>query len=67
MTNTIYVSVDGTKRKATSEEILEIEKYQTEEQQNILANEAKQKTREDAIKKLGEIAGLTKEELDAIL
>ena len=67
MTNTIYVSVDGTKRKATAEEILEIEKYQTEEQQNILANEAKQKTREDAIKKLGEIAGLTKEELDAIL
>ena len=28
---------------------------------------AKQKARESAIKKLGEIAGLTKEELDAIL
>jgi len=39
------------------------------EAQRLLEAEykAKQKARESAIKKLGEIAGLTKEELDAIL
>jgi hypothetical protein len=37
--------------------------------QNLLEAEykAKQEARDSAIKKLGEIAGLTKEELDAIL
>jgi hypothetical protein len=40
-----------------------------QEAQRLLEAEykAKQEARESAIKKLGEIAGLTKEELDAIL
>jgi hypothetical protein len=54
-------------RDATAEEIAQQE---TDKQNRLLLEaeyKAKRDARESAITKLGEIAGLTKEELDAIL
>ena len=50
-------------------EAFEADRAQMLEAQTLLETEykAKQKAREDAIKKLAEIAGLTEEEINAIL
>jgi hypothetical protein len=50
-------------------EAYEADRQQVRDEQLLLEAEykAKQDARDSAIKKLGEIAGLTKEELDAIL
>ncbi len=53
----------------TDKEAFIADREATAEAQRLLEAEykAKQDARDSAIKKLGEIAGLTKEELDAIL
>jgi hypothetical protein len=55
--------------KGVDKEAFLADREQMEEAQHLLEAEykAKQDARDSAIKKLGEIAGLTKEELDAIL
>ena len=65
--NKLYKTVDGVKAEMTPEEK---ETFTTDiEAQALLETEykAKQKAREDAIKKLAEVAGLTEEEINAIL
>ena len=65
--NQIFIQIGDERIEATGEVFEQIVKDQT--QQALLETEykAKQEARDSAIKKLGEIAGLTKEELDAIL
>jgi hypothetical protein len=67
----IFVGVDDQVIELTGAEkeaFLADRKAQTDAQALLEAEyKAKQDARDSAIKKLGEIAGLTKEELDAIL
>ena len=65
--NQIFIQIGDERIEATGEVFEQIVKDQT--QQALLETEykAKQDARASAITKLGEIAGLTKEELDAIL
>ena len=65
--NKLYKTIDGEKVEMTPQEK---EAFLTDiEAQRLLEAEyqAQRDARESAITKLGEIAGLTKEELDAIL
>jgi hypothetical protein len=69
--NKLYKTIDGIKTEMTSEEkeafLADIEATNVQIQLREAEYKAKQDARDSAIKKLGEIAGLTKEELDAIL
>ena len=71
MNETIYIQENNKKRKATANEIAQFEKDRAEfeaEKSRIEAEQtAKREARESAIKKLAEVAGLSKDELDAIL
>jgi hypothetical protein len=67
MTNKLYVTINGEKREMNVEEKEQFKKDLAEAQLLEAEYKAKQDARDSAIKKLGEIAGLTKEELDAIL
>jgi hypothetical protein len=70
-TNKILIGVDNQVIELTGEAKAEFiaERQETNARIALLEAEykAKQEARESAIKKLGEIAGLTKEELSAIL
>jgi len=70
-TNKIMVGIDDQIIELTGadKEAFIADREATAEAQRLLEAEykAKQDARDSAIKKLGEIAGLTKEELDAIL
>jgi hypothetical protein len=70
-TEKIYVGIDNDKIELTGEAKAQfIAQRESDEQTRLLLEaeyQAKRDARESAIKKLGEIAGLTKEELDAIL
>ena len=70
-TNKIMVGIDDQVVELTGadKEAYLAERKSDEERTALLETEykAKQKAREDAIKKLAEIAGLTEEELNAIL
>ena len=70
-TNKIFVQIDNDKIEliGADKEIFIADQEARQAQQALLEAEykAKQDARDSAIKKLGEIAGLTKEELDAIL
>jgi hypothetical protein len=63
----IMISINGELQEAKSEVLEQIQKDQAEAAILEAEYKAKQEARESAIKKLGEIAGLTKEELSAIL
>ena len=70
-TQKIYVGIDNDKieltGKAKDDYLAQLE---SDKQARLLLEaeyKAKQDARDSALKKLGEIAGLTKEELDAIL
>ena len=69
--NKIFVQIDNEKIELTGadKEAFLADREATLEAQRLLEAEykAKRDARESAITKLGEIAGLTKEELDAIL
>ena len=61
------VTIAGVQREMNEEEF---EQYQLDQKNEIEKQKklkAEKETRDNAIKKLSEIAGLTKEELDAIL
>jgi len=70
-TDKIFVGIDDQVIELTGDvkkEYLANKKIEQEAYQLLEAEyKAKQDARDSAIKKLGEIAGLTKEELDAIL
>jgi hypothetical protein len=70
-TNKIFIQIGEDKIELTGADKEEFiaDREATAEAQRLLEAEykAKQDARDSAIKKLGEIAGLTKEELDAIL
>jgi hypothetical protein len=70
-TEKIFIGIDNDKIELTGadKEAFLADREATAEAQRLLEAEykAKQDARDSAIKKLGEIAGLTKEELDAIL
>ena len=70
-TEKIYIQIDNDKIELTgkAKEAFLADKEASLEAKRLLEAEykAKQDARDSAIKKLGEIAGLTKEELDAIL
>jgi len=70
-TEKIFVGIDNDKIELTGadKEAFIADREASLEAQRLLETEykAKQDARDSAIKKLGEIAGLTKEELDAIL
>jgi hypothetical protein len=70
-TNKIFIGVDDQviELTGTNKETFLANRKATADAQELLEAEyqAKQDSRESAIKKLAEIAGLTKEELDAIL
>jgi hypothetical protein len=70
-TNKIFIGIDDQVIELTGadKEAFLADRLQIQEAQRLLEAEykAKQEARESAIKKLAEIAGLTKEELDAIL
>jgi hypothetical protein len=70
-TEKIFVQIDNERIELTGEakENLLAERKADADAKALLEAEykAKQDARDSAIKKLGEIAGLTKEELDAIL
>jgi hypothetical protein len=70
-TEKIFVGIDNERIELTGADKAEFiaDREARLEAQRLLQAEykAKQDARESAIKKLGEIAGLTKEELDAIL
>ena len=70
-TEKIFVGIDDDKIELTGEAKANFIAQRTADQeaQALLETEykAKQEARDSAIKKLGEIAGLTKEELNAIL
>jgi hypothetical protein len=67
----IFIQIGNDKIKLTGadKEAFLADREATAEAQRLLETEyqAKRDARDSAIKKLGEIAGLTKEELDAIL
>jgi hypothetical protein len=70
-TEKIFIGIDNERIELTGVEktaFLE-QRAKSQESQALLQTEykAKQEARDSAIKKLGEIAGLTKEELNAIL
>jgi hypothetical protein len=69
--NKIFIQIDDERIELTGadKEAFIADREATLEAQRLLEAEykAKQDARDSAIKKLGEIAGLTKEELDAIL
>ena len=70
-TEKIYVQVgeEITELKDADKEAFIADREATAQASALLETEykAKQKAREDAIKKLAEVAGLTKEEINAIL
>ena len=70
-TNKIFIGIDDQVIELTGQAKADFiaDREATAEAQRLLQAEykAKQDARDSAIKKLGEIAGLTKEELDAIL
>lgn len=70
-TEKIYVGIDNDKIELTGEAKAQfITQREADEQARLLLEteyKAKQKAREDAIKKLAEVAGLTEAELNAIL
>jgi len=70
-TEKIFIGIDKDKIELTGaeKEAFIADREATNVQINLRESEykAKQDARDSAIKKLGEIAGLTKEELDAIL
>jgi hypothetical protein len=70
-TEKIIIGIDNEtiELKGADKEAFEADREQMREAHALLEAEykAKQDARDSAIKKLGEIAGLTKEELDAIL
>jgi hypothetical protein len=70
MSETIYVSQDGKRRKATAEEIAQIEKAQAEAQESQRLIEAAEKEKaekkESATNKLKAL-GLTDSEVEALL
>jgi hypothetical protein len=70
-TNKIFVQIGEERIELTGadKEAFDLDRLQMQEAQAILEAEyqAKRDARESALTKLGEIAGLTKEELDAIL
>ena len=70
-TEKIFVQIDNERIELTGadKEAFLADREASLEAQRLLEAEykAKQDARDSAIKKLGEIAGLTKEELDAIL
>jgi hypothetical protein len=63
----IMISIDGELQEAKGEVLEQIQKDQAEAAILEAEYKAKQDSRESAIKKLAEIAGLTKDELNAIL
>jgi hypothetical protein len=71
MTTKLYLTENGVKREMTTQEketfIADTEASATTKALLEAEYKAKRDARESAITKLGEIAGLTKEELDAIL
>ena len=71
MTTKLFLTEDGVKREMTAQEkqefIADQEARQTESLLLEAEYKAKQEARENAIKKLAEVAGLTKEELASIL
>ena len=70
-TNKILIGIDDQVIELTGEtkEAFEADRKEMHDNYLLLETEykAKQKAREDAIKKLAEVAGLTKEEINAIL
>ena len=70
-TNKIFIGIDDQviELKGADKEAFLADREATAEAQRLLEAEykAKQDSRESAIKKLAEIAGLTKDELNAIL
>ena len=70
-TNKIFIQIDDERIELTGadKEAFIADRKASLDAKALLETEykAKQKAREDAIKKLAEIAGLTKEELNAIL
>jgi hypothetical protein len=70
-TEKIFIQIDNERIELTGEDKKKfIADQESREQERLLLEaeyQAKQDARDSAIKKLGEIAGLTKEELDAIL
>jgi hypothetical protein len=70
-TNKIFVGIDDQVIELTGKdkEAFEADRAQMQQEALLLETEykAKQDARASALTKLGEIAGLTKEELDAIL
>ena len=70
-TEKILIGIDDQVIELKGEELKAFEADRAEMRESALLLEAeykaKQDARDSAIKKLGEIAGLTKEELDAIL
>jgi hypothetical protein len=63
----IMISIDGELQEAKNEVLEQIQKDQAESAILEAEYKAKQEARESAIKKLAEIAGLTKDELASIL
>jgi len=65
----VQVGEEITELKGADKEAFIADRQATQDAQALLEAEykAKQEARENAIKKLAEVAGLTKEELDAIL
>ena len=70
-TEKIYIQIDNNKIEltGTDKEAFIVDRNERLEKERLLETEykAKQDARASALTKLGEIAGLTKEELDAIL
>jgi len=70
-TNKVFIQIDEERIELTGQAktdfIADQEKLAEAERLLEAEYKAKQDARDSAIKKLGEIAGLTKEELDAIL
>ena len=70
MSQTIYVSEDGKKRKATPEEIAQIEKdraeFEAEQKRVEVVEKEKIKKKESAVSKLKAL-GLTDDEVEALL
>lgn len=67
----VFIQIAEERIELTGKELeaFEADRKQMRDEQALLETEykAKQKAREDAIKKLAEIAGLTEEEINAIL
>jgi hypothetical protein len=66
-TETYSINDNGIEREMISDEILALQTMRAEYLLLETEYKAKQKAREDAIKKLAEVAGLTEEEINAIL